>query len=560
MIKFKALTFIILILIAFGFLFFVLSMQISSTPKFCGSCHIMIPYYQSWLTSSHNKIACVDCHIPPGLASEFRKKYEALSMIARYITGTYGTNPWAEVEDSACLKCHERRLLAGTEIFHNVLFDHKIHLTELRRKKKLRCTSCHSQIVQGSHIAVTESTCFLCHFKNQKLNEDTARCSLCHEVPEKIITKANLEFNHSDVKKFGMECIWCHSQIVRGNGEVPQERCYTCHNEPHRLEKYKKTEYLHIKHVSEHKVECLNCHMEIIHKSEEKLESISTSCSTCHYSGHPYQSDLYIGIAGKETKPSPSIMFAAGVKCEGCHFLPSKKKHSIAEANEISCMACHGASYRKIYFSWQSFIQNKINKVESLLNLALSKIPKKDFRFKEAEENLNMVKIGKGIHNIDYSSQLLNKSIELINEVLEENNLSSYKLLTEEEPYNISCWKCHKGIEYSQTIALKIPFSHFVHIYKNKILCTTCHNEHSNGNFKMKIKAKYSECKNCHHKSVSEEKCKKCHSSVLKETISYENKAFLHSLHYGDLELNCLKCHNLMPTPSLNKQLCKECH
>ena len=61
--------------------------------------------------------------------------------------------------------CHETRLLQGKVKFKRFYFDHKPHLTELRRGKKLRCTSCHSQIVQGDHMKVTESTCFLCHFK-----------------------------------------------------------------------------------------------------------------------------------------------------------------------------------------------------------------------------------------------------------------------------------------------------------------------------------------------------------------------------------------------------------
>src|SRR5689334_11063006 len=89
----------------------VLAVQVSSTPTFCGSCHIMKPYYESWSHSKHNQIACVECHISPGITAEVRKKYEALSMVVKYFTGTYSTKPWAEVDDAACLRCHERRLL-----------------------------------------------------------------------------------------------------------------------------------------------------------------------------------------------------------------------------------------------------------------------------------------------------------------------------------------------------------------------------------------------------------------------------------------------------------------
>src|SRR3990167_8631675 len=108
--------------------------------------YIMNPYYESWKQSSHKNIACVECHIPPGMTAELSKKYEALSMVARYFTGTYGTNPWTEIDDAACLRCHERRLLSGRELFGDVLFDHAAHLSAMRRGKRLRCTSCHSQI------------------------------------------------------------------------------------------------------------------------------------------------------------------------------------------------------------------------------------------------------------------------------------------------------------------------------------------------------------------------------------------------------------------------------
>ena len=30
--------------------------QVSSTPRFCGSCHIMEPYYASWKHSKHNQV------------------------------------------------------------------------------------------------------------------------------------------------------------------------------------------------------------------------------------------------------------------------------------------------------------------------------------------------------------------------------------------------------------------------------------------------------------------------------------------------------------------------
>ena len=275
------------------------AIEVSSTPTFCGSCHVMEPYFASWQDSSHESVACVECHIPPGLTAEFRKKYEALSMVASYFTGTYGTNPWAEVEDSACLECHERRLLASAEVFGDVIFDHRPHLTELRRGKRLRCTSCHSQIVQGSHIAVTRTTCILCHFKNQPPGTGTAECKLCHQTPDKVIEAGGLAFDHGDVSRFGMRCESCHEPPSRRAGGVPRERCVTCHNDPERLAAFDQGDYLHTTHVSDHKVECTHCHLEIEHVPPRHLEAAQTGCDACHGAGHSAQRDLYAGIGGK---------------------------------------------------------------------------------------------------------------------------------------------------------------------------------------------------------------------------------------------------------------------
>ena len=243
------------LMLAFGLIAMIFMVQASSTPTFCGTCHIMKPYYASWKASKHAKIACVECHIAPGLTSEVRKKFEAVSMVAKYFTGTYSTNPWAEVDDAACLRCHERRLLEGKEVFHEVIFDHRPHLTESRRGLHLRCTSCHSQIVQGSHIAVTASTCALCHFKGQKPNEGTGACLKCHEIPDRVVSTAGVAFDHGQVKRLNMDCRSCHEGVVRGEGNVPRERCLTCHNQASRLAEFGNRDLLHRMHVTTHKVD-----------------------------------------------------------------------------------------------------------------------------------------------------------------------------------------------------------------------------------------------------------------------------------------------------------------
>ena len=144
-------------------------MKFSESPTFCRSCHIMEPYYEAWATSGHNKVACVECHYPPeDTGDHLWRKFQAVSQVAKFVTRTYSSKPYAVVENKACLRsgCHSEKLLEGKIVFAGgVKFDHLPHLRERRRGRQLRCVSCHSQIVVGRHVEVTLESCFLCHWR-----------------------------------------------------------------------------------------------------------------------------------------------------------------------------------------------------------------------------------------------------------------------------------------------------------------------------------------------------------------------------------------------------------
>jgi nitrate/TMAO reductase-like tetraheme cytochrome c subunit len=557
-----------------------LGVEVSSRPQFCASCHVMKPYYDSWRTSSHNGAACVECHIPPGIASEARKKYEALAMVARYFTGTYSTNPWAEVDDRSCLRsgCHEKRLLLSREVYRNVLFDHRPHLTELRRQKRLRCTSCHSQIVQGSHISVTASTCFLCHFKDTQLNQGTGRCTLCHEVPEKMITTAGLAFDHGEVKRFGMNCTLCHEEVVKGNGEVPRERCYTCHNEPARLKRYTEVEFMHRMHVTEHKVECLHCHIEILHAVPEREAVLAAACRSCHspISGHSVTRDLYRGIGGKDVTPQPAAMYLAGVRCEACHTQPDGEYR---RANEVSCMTCHGPTYLTIYRSWLQGLGKRTAGIRAELRQVQEKLAARNGAqprafLSNAEANLSLVERGKGVHNPAYALALLDRAHNDIRRALKASGETTLPPRPwHEAPHGQPCLKCHFGIEYLSGPAFGQTFPHMTHTVTARLACTVCHGgleKHGT----LKINA--GDCRLCHEKiaqpmvDVASAKCLDCHTANIGPVSEEVN--FPHERHIAS-GLDCVFCHSTVEEkphrllvgsadalPPLEHAFCGGCH
>ena len=76
----------------------------------------------------------------------------------------------------------------------------------------------------------------------------------------------SIRFDHEEIARRGVACEKCHLNVIEGEGEAPQERCFTCHNEPEKLERYGDTAFIHDFHVAGHNIECARCHSEIKHR------------------------------------------------------------------------------------------------------------------------------------------------------------------------------------------------------------------------------------------------------------------------------------------------------
>ncbi len=400
--------------------------KFSETPTFCNSCHIMRPYYEGWKTSTHNKVACVKCHYPPGLSEGFKGKFKALSQVTKYVTRTYGTKPYAEIEDASCLQkgCHDTRLLKPRVTFkEDIIFDHRPHIKELRRGKRLRCTTCHSQIVQGLHISVTEEVCFICHFKDREKHLKVSDCKLCHEVIPRWVKADGRTIHHSRFATLATQCERCHSDVVRGEGEVMPARCIDCHGEPERLKRFGDTDFMHKEHVTDHKVECYQCHNPIKHSIKAVEDPLARGCNRCHRLKHNVISQLYRGVGGRGLSGIPSPMSVARVDCTGCHFGPSLDQGSIAFTGQTvrpaaqACSSCHGPGYDEVLAMWRENLASSLHSTEAYLQKARHAVEaassshpnyEKALKlFKDASYNMEFVKYGKGIHNIEYSVNLL---------------------------------------------------------------------------------------------------------------------------------------------------------
>ncbi|MGZ3615301.1 MAG: NapC/NirT family cytochrome c, partial [Thermodesulfobacteriota bacterium] len=125
-------------------------LRFTESSTFCGLCHQMNVYMESWRTSSHKQVACTKCHYEPGFANHLKGKWvDGQVSLAYFLSGKRPSAPHAQISDASCLQkgCHQIDDLKGNMIYKNVAFSHGKHLGELRRGMNLRCTTCHAQLV-----------------------------------------------------------------------------------------------------------------------------------------------------------------------------------------------------------------------------------------------------------------------------------------------------------------------------------------------------------------------------------------------------------------------------
>jgi hypothetical protein len=415
----------------------------------------MEPYYQSWVTSSHANVPCIECHFPPGFGGKVRGKLLGLVQLAKYVTETQGPRPAAEIPDESCLRsgCHDTRLLSGKVQFKGVTFDHAPHLGDMRRGKRLRCVSCHSQIVQGEHMTVTESTCYLCHFKDTGFNEGIGACTQCHQIPEKEYDLGGgVKFTHELAYEKGVDCFNCHADVVRGNGAVPEERCRVCHNRPGDLAKIDDHVLLHRTHVTDHKIDCTDCHLEIQHSfDEERLLHAASDCASCHPNHHQEQIAMFRGVGTKTVTDHAGGMMVTRVGCRSCHRTPVEVSPTGAvvwTASTQVCAMCHENSAVQELTSYHTELKDAYEQIESNLGRlreavgqsALSETEQLDVRTEldKVEHDLNFLREGNGIHNIHFADKLVHALADRLRELSRRLNVEEPQF---ELPKASDAWK-----------------------------------------------------------------------------------------------------------------------
>jgi len=148
----------------------------SASPKACGSCHAMKPYYEAYSRDRHRASAssCLDCHARPGTLNRMAQSLMvyrcAVSTVAGRQLPVLGSSP---VSCASCKQvgCHSMNRLES--LSGKIKINHRLHAEE-----DIGCTHCH---LGPSHDGVgtlatipKEEQCAECHADRMQ------DCTYCH--------------------------------------------------------------------------------------------------------------------------------------------------------------------------------------------------------------------------------------------------------------------------------------------------------------------------------------------------------------------------------------------
>lgn len=339
-----------------------ITVETTSTSKFCSTCHEMQPEYYTWKASSHSEVDCVQCHIKSGVDEYAKAKANGLVEVYKKTTGKYiaPIRMPDEVPDESCEKCHnvyKRNFTTSGDI----IISHVKH-----KENDVTCVQCHSGIAHGNiadrkmtfqsdyanwdstigKTAMSEmkfvkpdmDTCMDCH----KARDVTTECSACHTtgmVPDNHKKEDFVKETHGDEAEANLaECNDCHKDMSITKLEGYEEQSLVSKYLSQNPQTQKKT---HIQYAKENTY-CVDCHNkrpashtpDLISNHGDYANQDKASCAVCHENDR--------SIKSSQNK----------VNCSSCH-VRSPKNHpnnwrnghpvdvSGNQKPQQSCYTCH---------------------------------------------------------------------------------------------------------------------------------------------------------------------------------------------------------------------------
>ncbi len=266
----------------------------TDTPTYCTSCKATQAAGAAWRTSTHARVSCTRCHVPPGLGNAIKwRSREWLNIWADYLNVPRAPSKGQRPGNANCLKCHT---LSGIPDHSNdIRMPHEVHV-DLRN---LTCADCHDQVAHpkpGAPTGVSMAVCSMCHNTEGAPSD----CGFCHITPPSpdAHPKGYLETHGAQALADPGSCARCHHS--------PAEFCDPCHAKPTPDHFSGTWRFAHAATATKDRLGCTGCHDE------------DTFCEQCHRVSHPAAWVRTHGpVAGQD--PGACLVCHPQGMCDRCH-------------------------------------------------------------------------------------------------------------------------------------------------------------------------------------------------------------------------------------------------
>ena len=503
---------------------------------YCGSCHSMLPYHESWSQSNHASVGCAECHIEPGVSGWIKARLDLNRMKKAEASGVTAP-PDIEVGDEFCLKCHGKAAnITDTEA---MTIPHFLH-----GEVGLDCASCHGGEIHGEQgttpTGMTHATCIECH---EAIITDLETCTKCHKT-DWIIETDVMRIPHLLHTDMGLLCANCHVVPREFDEDVKMEQvghdsCIPCHEDIiadpngcatcHKVEPIYETVGIRIPHQSHigMGLSCVDCHgPQVAKDGQELIEMGHDQCADCHEEaildpdGCVTCHKVMPTIESAKLRIPHELHTEMGLSCADCHGpqVPAKGEDSF-EMSHDTCVTCHES---EIGDSKQCMTCHKTVDVSGTAEIKMPHPVHMEMGLSCGEcHGPQVVSAGAGMEEPFESSHDLCISCH-------RDEISDPK----------QCMTCHKTVDVSGTAEIKMP--HPVHMEMG-LSCGECHGSQALKLGEKPLEMSHDMCVSCHDDFIANpDTCEKCHK--VDEIHETDEIIIPHDLHTS-FGLSCTDCH-----------------
>lgn len=323
----------------------------------------------------------------------------------------------------------------------------RMHATHpgLDSQSRMECAQCHTHAVGEAPLWTDTNGCGLCH-ADQLDAQPAGECTTCHVRPEqRPLTSQALAVPHADVPWIQGGCVRCHFAVAP-DPEVAflASDCTACHQEGSAAAASFPADTLTGDlpvgeiHAGHTRVACSSCHTAPSHQIEGMSSAVSLSCAdchavshaletrsvaaglcvSCHTDTHQAQQGLLVGLVpwGTETI-RPSLKFAAGMACRGCHGVAEvdfEHPDSALTGDPDRCVSCHLPEYRTVLEWWDEGGEQRTGRARSWVEAARANDAAPPEIIETALSRIAFVEEGGLVHGPRLADQLLREAVALV--------------------------------------------------------------------------------------------------------------------------------------------------